>query len=103
MEPRWTLILTFRGSYGESYSQAVEISPDIATEIARIRVPSPFDFHPNRSALEQTIEVLRMKQLRKDLFTDEATHLGILLAERMEDKEGWHGMDRADHLKEWGK
>ena len=46
--------------------------------------------------------VLKRREFRKDLFQDEARRLGALLAERMEDKEGWHGVERQERLEDWG-
>ena len=46
---------------------------------------------------------LPWKKFRKDLFRQEATRLGVLLAERMEDSEGWHGIEREERLENWRK
>lgn len=48
---------------------------------------------------EQAVETLRSKMFRKDLFVDVATSLGRLLAERMEDAEGWHDESRIEPAK----
>jgi hypothetical protein len=38
----------------------------------------------------------------KGLLEQEATRVGIRLAERMEDKEGRHNEGRAENLRGWG-
>jgi hypothetical protein len=104
MTDDWTLRLTLAGPFGESYVIAIGITADIMHEIARVDPPDVFrDFDPNANPLETVVTILRRREFRKDLFTRECTRLGTLLAERMEDKEGWHGIDRAERLQDWGK
>jgi len=40
--------------------------------------------------------MMKAREFRKDLFIHAAEHLGALLAERMEDAEGWHDASRIE-------
>jgi hypothetical protein len=42
----------------------------------------------------QTADLIRKKEYRKDDFERMAMQLARALGERMEDEEGWHGMSR---------
>lgn len=100
-EPRWTLQLTFKNNEGMSYHMAVDIEHNIARTLQRIEPPPPAEISP--FTFTDVVEIIRRRVFRKDLFVREATRLGHLLAERMEDKEGWHGIKREEQLKDWGK
>lgn len=99
-EPRWTLQLTFKNDQGMSYHMALDIGHDIARTLQRIEPPPPAEL--GLATFSDVVTILKRQQFRKDLFVREATRLGHLLAERMEDKEGWHGMEREERLKDWG-
>jgi len=45
------------------------------------------------------VKILKRREFRKQLFINEATRLGALLAERMEDAEGWHDVSRIEPAK----
>ena len=80
------------------------IDEKMADEMAVVTPPMKHSFPglPGEVALdsfEDVIEILRRKQFRKDVFVQEATRLGMLLAERMEDAEGWHDTSRIEYAK----
>lgn len=104
-EPRWTLQLTFKNEMGTNYHMAIDIHHYIAREFQQIKPPPRDDIERmlNPMSFADVCEVIKTRQFRKDLFVQEATRLGQLLAERMEDKEGWHGENRAEALEDWGK
>ena len=89
-----SLKLTFDSGRGEQYTMAIELSEDVASDIEKL--PPIADRGPVMDSFEEAIEVLRMKQFRKDLFVGQARNLGALLAERMEDAEGWHDASRIE-------
>ena len=92
---KWTLTLTFSNSYGQSFSRAIDVDHSIAREIQHIEpLKSGIDLMLNPMPFAEACRVLKTKQLRKDLFMQEATRLGGQLAEYLEDKEGWHGESR---------
>jgi hypothetical protein len=74
-----------------------------ASDIQRISPPSIFTMRFDERApspMEQTIQVLKRKEFRKDLLMDAAHRLGTLLSERMSDAEGWHDASRVEPAKE---
>jgi hypothetical protein len=84
-----------RGPYGESYAVAIELDHSIARSFDKILPPVSF-----LDSTETAIKTIRTKSYRKELFIHEAGRLGAMLAERMEDSEGWHGADRVDRATE---
>ena len=95
---RWTLELNFRSNFGESHTMALDLEPNVARNVVYIEPPMPVELS-GFTTFTDIVHVLKMKKLRKDLFVAEATRLGHLLAERMEDKEGWHGESRMEALR----
>jgi hypothetical protein len=51
--------------------------------------------------LEETITLMRRRQFRRDEFIRYARRMGAQMADFMEDKEGWHGRDRAESAHEY--
>lgn len=74
------------------------ISEMTASDMERIKPlgKTAFAVMLDGRTFDQAVEVLRTKQFRKDLFLDVAASLGRLLAERMEDAEGWHDESRVE-------
>lgn len=97
MVPKWQLEMSMIGPYGERYTVAVELGRHTAEEVHRL--PPPI---PGLVSFDDAVQVLKRREFRKDLFTDTATRLGTMLAERLEDKEGWHGVERQENLEDWG-
>jgi len=92
---KWIIQLSMIGPFGERYTMALPLDEATARDIERISPPDALaDFVPNVSPLTATVKKLRLREFRKDLFADAAMRLGKLLAERMEDAEGWHGVSR---------
>lgn len=90
-----TLTLTFDPGDGQKRLQMVlPLDERTARNFARIRPLR--DELPGLVSMETVVEVLRLKEFRKHLFVGEATRLGRLLAERMEDAEGWHDYSRIE-------
>jgi len=104
-EPRWRLEMSLLGPFGEKITVAVMLDPSTASEVARIAPPTIWNLPvgPTKNFLEETVKVLKRREYRKDLFGFEAARLGKLLAEHMEDKEGWHGIERQEVLTERDK
>ena len=48
----------------------------------------------------EVVEEMKARVFRKDLFVRESRRLGAMLAERMEDAEGWHDASRIEPAKE---
>jgi len=76
------------------------LSEIVARDYRHIRPPSEFDLPaPGKTAFEETVEVLRKREFRKEHFIRAASNLGAMLAERMEDAEGWHDTSRIEPAK----
>ena len=90
-----SLRLTFENGRGEEFTMAISLDECTASDLM-IPAPEkrPISFAGNGRRLDRVVEVLRRKRFRKDLFIAECKRLGMLLAERMEDAEGWHDESR---------
>ena len=100
MEPKPTLRLTFDAGYGESFTMVVPLSSNVAEKCQRVPPPSEMPFaSAGMEPFEEVVEMIWTRQFRKDLFMDQARNLGALLAERMEDAEGWHDLSRVEPAK----
>lgn len=95
MKPKLTL--TFDAGLGESFSMCVDLDRHVADKMQRISPPS--DMMPGVHTFEDVVEKLQAKEFRKDKFLFECQRLGALLAERMEDAEGWNDVSRIDPAK----
>lgn len=101
---KWTLKLSMNGPFGEMYEIAIPLDDSSVRDFQHIEPPDEFNtFVPGKSQFTTAVEVMRRREIRKDMFAGEARRLGILLAERLEDKEGWHGVERQEKLKDWGR
>lgn len=94
MKPKLTM--TFDAGFGQRFSMCIDIEEHIANSMARIEPPCPI---PGAMQFDACVEVLKRKQFRKDLFVREAQRMATLLAERMEDAEGWHDASRIEPAK----
>lgn len=48
------------------------------------------------ASFEDAVKVLKVREFRKRLLIDTAKQAGAQLAEFLEDREGWHGLDRQE-------
>lgn len=85
------LILTFDHPFSTRLSMVMPLEEHIAHDTRFLKPPLPAELG---GTFEETIEVLRKREYRRDLFTRSCTALGAQLAERMEDAEGWHDISR---------
>ncbi len=102
MEPKLTL--TFDAGFGESYSMCISLSEHVARQFSHIEPPMKHGIPWSNGvtqleSFEQVVSILKTRELRKDVFMGECKRLGALLAERMEDAEGWHDVSRIEPAK----
>ena len=90
----WSLEMSMIGPHGERWTMRVKL--DQATACEYHHIPKPV---PGFTPFDEAVEILKRREYRKDLFIKEAYRLGTLLAERMEDAEGWHGIKRQEPAK----
>ena len=96
----WYLELSMVGPHGERVRQCVALDHRTATDIQRVEPPHKFTFAgANISPFEATVQIMKRRVYRKELFIESARKLGGQLAERMEDAEGWHDESRIEPAK----
>lgn len=95
MKPKLTL--TFDAGFGEKYSMCIGIEEYISNEMRSCPPPSSF---PGAETFDSVVHKIKAREFRKDKFIGESTRLGALLAERMEDAEGWNDSSRIESAKE---
>lgn len=96
-----TLTLTNKHT-GEDYRYCLNLPDEVAQDAWEIPPPDhsiPFLCDSMTTAVKR----IKRRVFRKELFTREATRLGVLLAEYMEDKEGWHGEQRKETIRKQRK
>jgi hypothetical protein len=98
--PQWRLTLTLSDPFGRDVAYAIPIDEVVGEKLVDLRPLSTLDVMVEPEPLKATISVLKRKEFRKDLFIAEAGRLGALLAERMEDAEGFHDASRVDRARE---
>lgn len=94
-QSRFTLELTLRDRYGEQRPVSMAVGVDESVRIA------PRDVDALRSglglvSLADAAEIIRRREFRKEALRASASRLGAMLAERMEDAEGWHDESRIE-------
>jgi hypothetical protein len=87
----WFLEMSMIGPYGQRYTMRLNLDGVNARGLSHIEPPSRCR---NLTRFTDTVEILKRRKYRKDLFIDAARRIGALLAERMEDAEGWHDISR---------
>lgn len=103
MQPKLTM--TFDAGFGDTYTMVIPLDEHTAMEVKDIYPPMdyvlPFvDGAVQLQSFDTVIKIMKRREFRKDLFVREARRLGALLAERMEDAEGWHDASRIEPAKQ---
>ena len=91
-----SLTLTFDAGWGETFRMRIDLDEYAAKEFMDIAPPLPTELGGDFAT---AVQIMKQREFRKDVFVGEATRLGRLLAERMEDAEGWHDIGRIDHAR----
>ena len=96
-KPRFTIEMRIHDNYGfeEPYSHA--IGCDDAMRISQrtvdeIKAPAGLSM----MSFDQTVEVMKTREFRRDLLIAAAKQLAGQMADRMQDAEGWHDERRKD-------
>jgi hypothetical protein len=89
----FTLILTLRDKRG--YERPLEMAVDLNQEV-RIAPRAVDEMKLGFGNMDSTVRLMKVREFRKHLFIHAAERLGALLAERMEDAEGWHDAERIE-------
>jgi len=91
-----TLRMTFDAGFGDSFTMTMPLDEHVASKFTRIKPPELGPVPGMGHTFEETVEILRTREFRKRLFVLAAGQLGMQLAERMEDAEGWNDVSRVD-------
>lgn len=91
---RFTLEIILRDNH--SYEPSLRMAIDLNDEV-RIEPRAVDEMKAGLSGrMDQTVRLMKVREFRKSLFIRAAERLGALLAERMEDAEGWHDASRIE-------
>lgn len=92
-DPRYTLIMILRDNqrFEPEMAMAVGVDHEVKNSVRAI-----YEMKAGFGSFQSTVELIRAKEFRKDLFLQVASQLGARLAERMEDAEGWHDASRIE-------
>ena len=92
MDQGFTLELRLVDPYGKAWSVRLPIDAFEASErYVGLTPPSEFDVG---NTMDSVVKRIRTREYRKDDFKAMCLKLAQKLGERMEDEEGWHGVDR---------
>lgn len=93
-QPRFTLTLTLRDNHGFDEPLQMAVSCDEALRIsARAVEETKIGVYGDWNAVAS---LLRTREMRRKLFEHIATSLGVQMADRLEDAEGWHDPERIE-------
>lgn len=110
-QPRFTLHLVLRDCRGEQQPLEMAIGLDeevrISTRAVDDMKAGP-ELGVSMMTMGDVVTLIRTREIRKSVFRQTAERLGALMAERMEDAEGWHDPSRIEPAREqlggdWGK
>lgn len=90
---RFTLQITLRDNY--SHEPPLHMAIDLNEEV-RISARAVDEMKLGLVGFDGAVQMMKVKEIRKGLFKRAAERLGALLAERMEDAEGWHDPSRVE-------
>lgn len=93
----WRLVMRLEGPW-DSGERAVEVAvdlgdDDIVSEFCKVLPPRAAEVG---GSWDGGIRSMRRREFRRSGFIREGEKLGAALADRLEDREGWNGMDRAE-------
>lgn len=93
----FTLTITLQHKRGFEPPLAMAIDLNEAVRIAPRAIE---EMRMGLAGFDGAIRLMKVREFRKRLFIETATRLGALLAERMEDAEGWHDANRIEPARE---
>lgn len=95
----WIVRVSLEGPKGERFDICEPAEFGIRDHFHDTTPPSSVDMFGDMSTI---LRKLKNRSFRKDLLRSQASRMAAGLAERLEDKEGWHGEDRREKLEDWG-
>jgi hypothetical protein len=98
-QDRFIIEMTIVDRHFEQPPLTLAISCDRALSISTRAVRNLKDdvaCHVTTMTLDQVVELIRTKEMRRDILFETAHRLASQLADRLEDAEGWHDASRID-------
>jgi hypothetical protein len=90
------LVLTLRDKrHGHDFNLPISMAIELDQEL-RIAPRLVDEMKIGIGTFDGAVRLMRVREIRKRSFIAAATRLGALLAERMEDAEGWHDVERTE-------
>jgi len=103
-ERRFFLRMSFHDNEGHTFAdRAMEIDSAWCGHRPSFTNLSPPTRGLGASTFDEVVDILRVKELRRKEFIRDATRMGHALADFLEDKEGWHGIDRQERIEKLEK
>lgn len=96
---RFNLTLTLRDNHGFEQPLSWSIDVDQALRISSRAVDElkmGADLGVGLVSFNETVELIRTKEIRRELFVQIAVQLATQMADRIEDAEGWHDANRIE-------
>jgi hypothetical protein len=92
-EPRFTIQMTIRDRFGNIYHRAIGCD-----EALRISTRSVEELKSGLGlvGMEETISLMKTRELRRDVLVRTAEQLAHQLADTLADAEGWHDASRIE-------
>ena len=75
----------------------LDLDKDTVDRVEKCQPPN--NFMPGEISFDAVVELFERREFRREYFIKECLRLGTLLAERMEDAEGWNDISRIDPAK----
>lgn len=99
--PQFKLRMILEEPFGKSYEVVMPIDAFQAVD-RYVGLSPPSEFDPG-ATMDSVVERIRKREYRKDDFRAAAVQLATALGERMEDEEGWHGVERQERYERMRK
>lgn len=100
-ERRFFLRMSFYDNEGNTFGErAIEISSVfVGRRPDWTKLKPPSEYLPGELSFNDGVEILQVREIRREAFINDARRMGMALANHLEDKEGWHGLDRQESVK----
>jgi hypothetical protein len=96
---RFTLQLTLRDNHGfeQPLNMAIDLDEELRISTRAVEeTKMGAELGVSVMSFDAVVRLMKTKEIRKDLFRQAAIRLAGLMAERMEDAEGWHDPSRVE-------
>ena len=98
------LDIVLRDEMGNVHAQRVSEVPEyVAFKGERYKddLTDPFTRLGDPDPFETVVEAMKVRELRKHKLAEYCKNMGYTIAEHLEDREGWHGLDRQEKTNDY--